>query len=708
MTPAGTAAASACDAPGRGGRPRPRPAGRRARSPLGPRVLAALAFLLPAAARPAFADAVPDPAPCKRFESLLLRTDTPPPRADDRGVDVLSYDLDLRLDPAPAALSGQVELAGSVAIGLRALRAGVDTLVLDLVPQLACDAVTRGGAALGFARAGEEPRIAVPGGLATAAPETLVVAWHGRPPRHGNLYAGLLNRRDDGGTPTDPADDVPVMASISEPWSAHAWWPCKDHPSDKALVSLAATVPAGLEAVGNGALVAVEDAGGGWRRFRWRERYPLPTYLVSVAAAPYASWGDACRPAAADPVPLTFHALERDRPAAEALWADTCAMMDFLTTLLGPYPFADEKYGQVEVIWGGAMEHTTATSIGQFMFTGDRRYGNVVLHEMAHQWFGDSLTPAGWADIWLNEGFATYAEALWLEHTGGPAALRDFLRLIGPGRHPDLFAGDGVLDDPAPVLPNTLVYDKGAWVLHLLRGVIGDEAFFRFLRGYAQDPALAQGSVTLAAMTARAEAAAGRDLAAFFAGWVGTDAVPELSLETATSSAPGRGVATVTPRQHQATPLVVPVPLALWSCGAARPVTAVLERPEQVFRWELDCPVDSVTVDPGRAVLARWRGAPPPPLAVEGPAPNPVGAAGATFRLKLRDTAEVTVDIHDVRGRRVGGARLGQVAAAAPDAPGQAWRWVPERGAGRLPAGAYWFTFRAAGARVARRVTLLR
>ena len=158
--------------------------------------------------------------------------------------------------------------------------------------------------------------------------------------------------------------------------------------------------------------------------------------------------------------------------------SEMCIRDSFLTGRLGPYPFAGEKYAQVEVIWGGAMEHTTATSIGQFMYTGDRRFEQVVLHELAHQWFGDSLTPAGWQDIWLNEGFATYAEALWLEHSEGPAARDDFLQLIGPGRHPALFAGEGTLAEPSPVLPNTLVYDKGAWVLHMLRGIIGDEAFF--------------------------------------------------------------------------------------------------------------------------------------------------------------------------------------------------------------------------------------
>lgn len=695
MMPAGTAGASGC---------------RAAAAPAGvafARGLAALAIAccLPVVAHSAAA--APVPAPCKRFESAVQKADTPAPRDDDRGFDVLSYDLDLTIDPAPGPTAGLVALTGRVDIGLVAVQADVDTLVLDLVPQLICDSVTRGGRPLTFARAGEELHVAIPGGLATAAPETLTIAWHGRPPRHGNLYAGMMVRGDDAGTPTDTSDDTPLVFTVSEPWSAHAWWPCKDHPADKAQVSLAATMPADLTAIGNGSLESVADVAPGWRRFRWRELYPLPTYLVSVAASRYVSWSEDCRPAQADPVALEFHVLERERTAAETLFANTCAMMDFLTGRLGPYPFAGEKYAQVEVIWGGAMEHTTATSIGQFMFTGDGRYENVVLHELAHQWFGDSLTPARWADIWLNEGFATYAEALWVEQTQGPEALEAFMRLIGPGRHPDLFVGNGTLSDPSPVLPNTLVYDKGAWVLHMLRGVIGDEAFFRFLRDYAGDPALAQGLVTSGAMIARAEATAGRGLGGFFGPWVETEAVPQVRLEPLRrGSRPGGGAVRL--RQLQSTLMTVPVPLTIWAGCGALSVTAVLERREQTFTWELDCPIDSVTVDARRASLAVWAEAPPPPLRVLGPAPNPVGAAGSQFKLDLNNDAHVIVKIYDTRGRLVDQADLGLLSATVSDGVGHIWRWSPPSGAGTPPSAVYWFDFRAGSARVVRRGTLIR
>jgi aminopeptidase N len=404
---------------------------------------------------------------------------------------------------------------------------------------------------------------------------------------------------------------------------------------------------------------------------------------------------------------LDFHVLGRDRPAAEHDLANTCAMMDFLTGRLGPYPFAGEKYAQVEVIWGGAMEHTTATSLGQFMFTGDRRYENVVLHELAHQWFGDSLTPAVWADIWLNEGFATYAEALWLEHTQAPGVAQAFLHLIGPGRHPGRFAGEGTLSDPSPVLPNTLVYDKGAWVLHMLRGVIGDEAFFRFLRDYANDPGLAQGLVTTAEMISHAEAAAGRDLDAFFTPWLETDAVPQVRLEPVPDNTrPGR--AAVRARQLQPTLMTVPLPLLIQGGRCSLPVTAVLEQREQTFTWELDCPIDSVTVDPGRASLVLWAEAPQPAFEVRGPVPNPFRASHVEFTLILNNDTQVTVNIYDARGRLVDQVDLGTLPGTGVGGNGHLWRWTPPSGAGAPPAGACWFEFRAGDDRAVRRGMLIK
>ncbi len=643
---------------------------------------------------------------CKPPTDLVVANaaDFPPPPTDSRGYDVLSYDLDIRLDPATRSIDGQI------VIGLAAVADGLTTVQLDLVPELSVTLVTNPQGQLNFTHAGNRLDITLPNSLQSGLTTTLTIAWHGQPPRHGISMTGMMFRTHDPGTPSEPGDDVPIVANQSETWSAHSWWPCKDHPADKALVSLAVTVPDTLSAVSNGSLLAITDPQPGWRRFAWREQYPLPTYLVSVAASNYASWSEDCQPAVGPAVRLDYHIFPEDRTKAEVDLAPTCDMMQFMTGLVGPWPYPGEKYAQAEFKWFGAMEHTTATSLGQVLFTGDGRYENIVLHELAHQWFGDSLTPAVWADIWLNEGFARYCEALWTEARYGQDAYDQFMSIIGPGRRPELFRGDGLLSDPDPILPNALVYDKGAWVLHMLRGLIGDAAFFEFLQNYASDSRYAHGIVSTAEMVAVAEAAAGRSLQGFFVPWLETDLAPVISHR---SEITRDGNIELTLQQHQLPIFEVPVPVVLHtSCGDFR-VIAPLVDSQQTFNWDLECAIESVSVAPDTLALVRNVGSMPAPLKVTGPVPNPAGAAGARFMLFLTNDAEVTVTIYDARGANVFQENLGILAGSPPDglpiAPGHPWQWQPS-GSGNqaMASGLYYFEFRGGGGRQVRRVTLIR
>ncbi len=355
------------------------------------------------------------PAPYKTVpKPSRPRAESPPPRADNRGYDVLSYDLDLRLDPDHRSITGTVSIVLSALIHL-------DQVQLDLVPELTITQISSPRGNLSFRHSGEKLTVDLAAPLSAGIQDTLVVSWHGQPPRHGSFAAGLMFRTHDPGTPSDPSDDIPIIANLSETWSAHSWWPCKDHPADKALVSVAISVPEPLSAVSNGSLLAVTVPAPGWRRYAWREQYPLPTYLVSVAASNYTSWTEECFTGSGPPVHLVYEVFPADRAKAEVDLALTCEMMDFLTELLGPWPYPGEKYAQVEFKWVGGMEHTTATSLAQMLFTGDRRFENLFLHEMVHQWFGDSLTPASWSDIWPNEGFARSGEPLCVESPEPPA-----------------------------------------------------------------------------------------------------------------------------------------------------------------------------------------------------------------------------------------------------------------------------------------------
>ncbi len=661
------------------------------------------AFLLgaaPAGAVPAFRPAPVHPLPAQLLH-LAAKADNPPPPDDDRGCDILSYDLDLRLMPGTRTMTGRA------AIGFTPLAAGLDTLRLDFVTALTVDQVTRAGAPVPWLHGDESLRIVLDPPPAAGLPDTVVVTWHGTPPAHGPFNAGLMFRTHDNGTRLDRSDDVPVIANVSEPWSAHAWWPCKDLPADKAQVSLTAVLPDTLAMMGNGTLLAVTDAEPGWRRWAWREAWPIAPYLVSVAASRYTGWDEPCAPAVGGPVPLEFRVFPLDSLKAAHDFAPTCAMMDLMTRVAGPWPFPDEKYAQAEIVWIGAMEHQTATSFAQFLLTGDGRFQTFVIHEMAHQWFGDSLTPAAWRDIWLNEGFARYCEALWVEQEGGPGAYRDFMLQLGARRHEDLFTEQGLLGDPDPVLPNLLVYDKGAWLLHSLRQLIGDEAFFACLADYAGDPALVHGNVTSADFRAAAERAAGRDLGAFFAGWLASPAVVDLAADW--TVAPGSGgssrlALTLQQRQDPVIPVAVPVAIAT-DLGELRR-TAVLDSRQATFNWTLPAPVTRVTIDPDSTVLMTRAGPVVPPLAVTGPVPNPVlAAAGADFTVTPRTGGPVTVRVFDARGRLLDRRDLGTL-PAGEDFP---WTWTPDpAGGGHLASGVVWLEFRGGGGRAVRRAVLLR
>jgi len=637
------------------------------------------------------------PLPSPAHLPTLARTLNEPagPPARHGNYDVLDYDLDLTVDP------GAQQIDGRVRVVLQPLGGDGDRIVLDLVGNLTCDAVTRRAENLIFRHDGDSLVVTLPATLTALEPDTLTILYHGRPQPHGVFNAGFMWRMRDTGLAGDPSDDTPIIATVVEPWSAHSWWPCKDDPADKATVGLDITVPDSLEVVANGTLLGVEAAGAGRRRYRWREAYPIATYLVSIAVTDYVSWSADCLPRIGPAVRLDFHVFAEDSARAVVDLAPTCDMMEMMTDIAGPWPFAGEKYAQAEIRWVGAMEHQTATSISQFLLTGDRANETTVIHELAHQWYGDSLTPKTWPGIWLNEGFARYFEALWVEQEYGAEAYGDFMQQIGRVRHPDLFAGEGILADPDPILPNILIYNKGAWVLHLLRLLIGDDAFFTFLHDYPNDPALARSGTDTAAMIGHAEQAAGRSLEAFFTPLLQTDAVPVIQVEVTISPAAVNLV------QLQDPPFELPVPVRIFTGSGPQDTVLDLAARSQSFSLAGFGKIDSVQIDPQNLSLMRRASAPVRSLEIQGPVPNP--GPHSEFELYLKDYAQVTVDVYDARGYRVDTRHLGWLDPTGPagedGSTPHIFRWPA--GPAAPASGVYWLRFFAGSNQATRKFTLL-
>lgn len=414
------------------------------------------------------------------------------PLAVSLPIDATFYDLRLDLDPVTRVVRGDV------AIEARVGSASLAAVLLDFDSTLHVDSLRVDGAPATFTHSTDDLTVQLGRTYVPGEPVRIEVLYAGTPSTSGSLHFDTRNGQ-------------PVIWTLSEPYGSRTWWPCQDTPADKAdSVHVDLTVPANLLAVSNGTLADTINTGG-WTTWQWRERYPITPYLVSVAAHPYTPLATTYVPLAGGAMPVTLWSYPDQVQLAQPFLVTTVNVLNRFATLFGEYPFVTEKYDIAQFPWGGGMEHQTATS--QCCWS-----NMLTVHETAHQWFGDAITCETFSDIWLNEGFATYCEALWDEGTGGAAAYRANIMA-------NRFYGNGTIWVPpgssfGRIFDGNLSYNKASWVLHMLRGVLGDTAFFATLRAYATDPSFAYGTATTADFQSVAETTSGRDLDDFFARWI--------------------------------------------------------------------------------------------------------------------------------------------------------------------------------------------
>jgi aminopeptidase N len=420
------------------------------------------------------------------------------PRYGNGGYDVGGYDLKLTYAPASGQLDGTATITATATQDLSAFN-------LDLV-RLVASKVTVDGRAATSKAVGNELVVTPPAGVVKGQAFTVVVEYGGKPGAFGGetLGAGGWLRTEDG------------AVALGQPESASTWFPVNDHPSDKATFTLTMTVPDGLEVLSNG-LPGDRATSAGKTTWRWAESRPLASYLAFVVIGQYR-----VRSETHDGKPMIIaipESLPEDGPAARSL-DRTGEVADFLATRFGPYPF--DSYGGVVVDddrISYALETQSRPVYGNAFFNGPPNV-TVVVHELAHQWYGDSVALARWQDIWLNEGFATYAEWLWQEHEGDRTTQQSFDRVYSG------FNWSVPTGDPGPQrLFGDAVYQRGAMVVHALRRTIGDPAFFALLKSWPAEHR--DGTVRTEDFVAAAERAAGRDLGDFFEAWLfGTEKPP--------------------------------------------------------------------------------------------------------------------------------------------------------------------------------------
>jgi len=489
--------------------------------------------------------------------------------------DVLHYHIDLGVDPVARRIAGAVLVRAVSRID------GLDTVVLDFYDNMEVLSVRSGPTDLAYERASNRITITLDRSYDTGEEFEVEVAYGGLPTELGLSFRFRTH------------DGAPIVSTLSEPVGAPTWWPCRDVPWDKATMTMDLTVPEELTGISNGTLLGITP-GTGTRTFHWEEQYPIATYLVSIAVSNYVTWADIYTPPVGDPMEVRYWVYPEDEAAAREDFNVTVPMIEFYSSVFGEYPFLAEKYGMAEFPCWCAMEHQTVTTYGHNFIRGDHRFDYIVGHELAHQWWGDMVSPALWADIWLNEGFATYSEALWFEHLHGFPTYRTYMERLDR-------TFSGTLYDPPDLFSRT-VYYKGAWALHMLRHVMGDAEFFQLLPDWAAT--YAYDNADTSQFQAISEAWYGSDISWFFDQWVHDVGRPSYRWGWLASEWQGTWTVYVRVEQVQAGRLfTMPVDLWLDPASGADIRTEWNDQPLADYSYTLSEDPRGVRLDPDSWIL---------------------------------------------------------------------------------------------------------
>ena len=560
----------------------------------------------------------------KRTETLRIKSSNDPLTTQ---TDVLHYRLAFEIDPPARYLSGRNTMT------IRTLVDDVNVFRFWLHTAFSIAAVEVDGENAEWRRLDAEV-IEVSLGQTYARSENfeLQVDYEGSPVSGGWMSIVFESHRG-----------TPVVSTLSEPWYSYTWWPVKEDSRDKATGELLITVPSELTVVSNGVLADVDNLSGGRRRFHWSTLYPMSPYLFAFSATRYNTFGDTyVHPGGSMPVEFFVYP-DSDTAGNRAQWRLSVDMLSTFGDLYGLYPFIDEKYAIYEFPFGGGMEHQTATGQGAF-------WESLTAHELAHQWWGDMVTCATWKDIWLNEGFATYSEALWFEHRTGISDL-SALRMAMSQRRPRYVDGTVYVHDPSSVsriFSSDYSYRKGAWVLHMLRGVIGDETFFGVLEAYRDR--FEYLTATTEDFQGVAEEVWGRDLGWFFDQWVYHGGAPAYRFGRRELVLDGERYLEVSLEQSQNESVFqMPVTIETLELGVRRRYTVWNDERSEHFLIPVSAAVDEVTLDPDDWILARsistvaFAAGPPKVVAVE-PRPGSTVRAGKPLAIAVTFHENVIVD----------------------------------------------------------------
>ena len=419
-------------------------------------------------------------------------------------IDVTYYNCYWNIDPSQNFISGNVQ------INFKSVSSNIDTLYFDLSNGLTGDSIVFHQQSISFLHQNNQLLISASG---VQSNDSINIYYHGAPSSTG--FDSFKQSTHQGS---------PIIWTLSQPYGASDWWPCKNTLNDKAdSIDVLIDVPSDRVAVSNGTLIN-QQSNGTSKIYHWKHQFPIATYLIAFAVTDY-SLIEFEVPFDSTNTLVQNFVYPEDSITASTQLLDLIPTMQLFDSLFGVYPFYQEKYGQAQFGWGGGMEHQTISFINNFGH-------ELMAHELAHHWFGDKITCNSWEDIWLNEGFATYLSGLtyeylypsnyWLQFKKGKINSVTSLKW-GSVKCSDTTSVGRIFN-------SRLTYNKGAMILHQLRFVIGDQSFFTAIRNYLNDTTLAFKNATTSNLKYHFENASGVNLDDYFNSWYEGEGYPSYKI----------------------------------------------------------------------------------------------------------------------------------------------------------------------------------
>ncbi len=501
--------------------------------------------------------------------------------------DVTYHKLEFTVDPAVLFITGKVTTTYTAV-------ANMDTLYFDLSNAMAVSTVKKNGVNLSFSQnATNELVILLPATQLMGTSATVEIVYAGTPV--GSGFGSFI---------IDTHAGTPVLWTLSEPFGARDWWPCKQDLNDKTdSIDVFITAPSQYVSVANGVEPEPPVVNGLLKTTHFKHGFPIPAYLIAIAVTNYAVHNQVAG-TAPNQYPIINYLYPESLNANLINLNQTPLILELFDSLVTPYPYALEKYGHAQFGWGGGMEHTTVS----FMVNFSR---GLIAHEMAHQWFGDKVTCGTWKDIWLNEGFATYFASLVIENFDGQNAFiadKDgMINNITSNPGGAVYLTDQEATSVSRIFSGRLSYNKGAMVLNMLRFKMGDSLFFQGLKNYLNDPGLAFGYAVTNDFQGHMEFVYGQSLTEFFNDWVYDQGYPTYSINAYNA---GAGQVHITVNQTQSHPTVsyfeMPVPVRLLGSGGLQHDVVLNNTVDgESFLVNVPFTVTGIVFDPKRDLISK-------------------------------------------------------------------------------------------------------